>query len=121
MKQTLFNFKARFAADVESGAKTSTIRLFLKTTPPNKGDRLRHFTGMRTKQCRRLLQPICQECLPIRITEKKIVLGKRQLIRPEENQLAVTDGFANAAELRTFFRVTYGFPLPGRPHLVSWH
>jgi hypothetical protein len=121
MKQITFNFKARFAAAVENGAKTSTIRLFLKTTPPKKGNRLKHFTGMRTKQCRRLLQPICQECLRIQITENKIILGKQELTRAEENQLAVNDGFHNAAELRTFFRSTYGFPLPGKPHWVSWH
>ena len=121
MKQTTFNFKARFAAAVVNGAKTSTIRLFLKTTPPRKGDRLKCFTGMRTKRCRRLLQPICQECLRIKVTEKQIVLGKRHLTVAEENQLAVNDGFANAAELRTFFRSTYGFPLPGKPHWVSWH
>jgi hypothetical protein len=121
MKQITFNFKDRFAAAVERGAKTSTIRIFLKTTPPKKGDRLKHFTGMRTKRCRRLLQPICQECLRIQITKNKIVLGKQRLTVAEENQLARNDGFHNAAELRTFFRSTYGFPLPGKPHWVSWH
>jgi len=79
------------------------------------------FNGMRTRLCRLLLQPICQECLRIRITETKIILGKRRLTPAEENELAINDGFTNAAELRTFFRSTYGFPLPGKPHWVSWH
>jgi hypothetical protein len=54
------------------------------------------------------------------VTAKQIVLGKQRLTVAEENQLAVNDGFSNAAELRTFFRSTYGFPLPGKPHWVSW-
>ena len=121
MKQTNFNFKSRFVAAVESGMKTSTIRLFAKTTPPAKGDRLKLFNGMRTPKCREILRTICQDCSPIQITEDSIILGKRRLTSAEENQLAVEDGFANAKELRAFFRETYGFPLPGKPHWVSWH
>ena len=112
MKQLAYNFKSRFVADVESGRKTSTIRLFEKTEPPAKGDRLKLFTGMRS--------PICQDCQPIKITEDSITLGTAVLSPAEENQLAIQDGFQNAAELRHFFRSTYGFPLPGKPHWVSW-
>lgn len=120
MKQTIFNFKDRFAIPVETGAKTSTIRLFLKTETPEIGDRLKCYSGMRTKRCRKLLSTTCQACLPISITEAAITLGGRKLTGAEENELAVNDGFADAAELRKFFRKTYGFPLPGKPHWVSW-
>ncbi len=91
MKQTNFNFKSQFVMAVESGAKTTTIRLFQKTTPP------------------------------IQITEDSIRLGKRRLTQVEEYGLAKADGFGDARELRAFFRTAYGFPLHGKPHWVSWH
>ena len=119
-KQLVYNFKDRFAVPVETGQKTSTIRLFEKTAPPVNGDRLKHFTGLRTKKCRKLKEVFCSDCQPIRVTEDKIVLDKRTLPASEENFLARNDGFRDAAELRTFFRKTYGFPLPGNPHWVSW-
>jgi len=119
-KQLVYNFKRRFVTDVETGAKTSTIRLFEKTTPPDKGDRLKLFTGMRTKDCRKLKEPSCSDCQPISISEKEILLGKRRLTHAEEKQLATADGFDSAAHLRVFFIQTYGLPLPGNPHWVSW-
>ena len=119
-KQTTFNFKVRFAPAVESGAKTSTIRIFGKTLPPEKGDRLKLFTGMRSSKCRRLKQPVCQDCSPIQITNDAITVGGRKLSRAEENRLAVADGFTSSDHLRVFFIQTYGLPLPGNPHLVRW-
>ena len=119
-KQLVYNFKRRFVAAVETGAKTSTIRLFEKTAPPVKGDRLKLYTGMRTKDCRKLKEPFCSDCQPISITEKEIRLGNRCLTVAEEKQLAVADGFDSGAHLRVFFIQTYGLPLPGNPHWVSW-
>jgi hypothetical protein len=120
MKQTTFNFKKRFVAAVETGVKNSTIRLFKKTTPPDKGDVLKLFTGMRTKKCRSLRKPTCSDCQPIQITNDNIILGKLKLSRAEENRLACDDGFASADHMRVFFIQTYGLPLPGKPHWVSW-
>ena len=119
-KQLVYNFKARFAPAVEMGAKTSTIRLFEKTEPPVKGDRLKLYTGMRTKNCRKLKDVICQACFPILISEDDLQLNGISLPPGEQNLLALHDGFINAAELRYFFRKTYGLPLPGNPHWVSW-
>ena len=119
-KQVVFNFKDRFAVPVQSGQKTSTIRLFLKTAPPVKGDRLKLFTGMRTKKCRKLKEVICQACYPISISGEAIILGKRLLNRYERDSLALHDGFNDAAQLLAFFQTTYGFPMPGNPHWVSW-
>ena len=119
-KQLVYNFKDRFAPAVEMGLKTSTIRLFAKTAPPVKGDRLKLYTGMRTKKCRKLREVICQDCCPIFITEDDIQLNGISRSPGEQNSLAFHDGFNNAAELRAFFRKTYGLPLPGKPHWVSW-
>jgi hypothetical protein len=120
VKQTTYNFKDRFVSQVEGGTKTSTIRLFEKTTPPNKGDRLKLFKGQRTPHCRRIKLVTCQDCLPIQITDQDITLNGRQLDSQEQYQLAVGDGFENAPAMRAFFKQTYGLPLPGNPHLVSW-
>lgn len=46
-----FNFQASFAAAVESGQKTQTIR---KTCRAKVGDAAYLYTGQRTKQCRKL-------------------------------------------------------------------
>ncbi|NOS72030.1 MAG: hypothetical protein HOP33_19145 [Verrucomicrobia bacterium] len=120
MKQTTFNYKPRFAPLVESQKKRTTVRMFIKSKPPKKGDALQHFTGMRTRKCRQLLISICRDVQPIKITERGIWLGRRRLSPTEEWWLATGDGFSNQDEFRAFFRDTYGFPLPGKPHWVAW-
>lgn len=105
---------------VQSGVKTSTIRIFGKTLPPEKGDPLNLFTGMRSSKCQCLKQPACRACQPIQITPKDIIVGGRKLSLLEQERLAKADGFASADHLRVFFIQTYGLPLPGKPHLVSW-
>ena len=49
-----FSFKAQFADLVASGKKTQTIRQTARAKP---GDRLQLYTGMRTKKCRKLVDP----------------------------------------------------------------
>jgi hypothetical protein len=119
-KQTTFNFQARFAPMVADETKSSTIRIFDKTLPPEKGDTLNLFTGMRSSKCRLLKQPVCRDCQPIQITPKDIIVGGRKLSLLETEHLAKADGSASADHLRVFFIQTYGLPLPGKPHLVSW-
>jgi hypothetical protein len=118
MKQTTFNFKAQFAPLVESGAKVSTIRKFERTAPPVKKDTLKLFTGMRTKQCRKLREVTCSGVFKIAIREGSIQLGPRLLDAKEEGKIAVADGFTDAAAMRDFFRKTYGLPTYG--WWVTW-
>jgi hypothetical protein len=49
-----FNYKKQFAELVATGRKRQTIRAMRKR-PIKVGDKLYHFTGMRTKQCSQLL------------------------------------------------------------------
>jgi hypothetical protein len=118
MKQTTFNFKAQFAPLVESGAKTSTIRAFARTQPPVVGDVLKLFTGMRTAQCRKLNEVKCAKVHPIEIGKDYINLGGLFLSPRLQRRLAVRDGFADLAEMRSFFRDHYGLPFRGV--WVSW-
>ena len=79
------NFQKQFADAVESGLfdlrgeprpdrligvrpKLQTIRLYRKDErDPKPGQTLYHFTGMRTKQCRRLGEAECTSVMPVEI------------------------------------------------------
>jgi hypothetical protein len=54
-----FNFKAQWASLVEDGIKRQTVRAGLRAQP---GTMLQHYTGMRTKACRKLREDVrCAE------------------------------------------------------------
>jgi len=61
-----YNFKERFAADVESGKKRQTIRRKRKR-PTKPGDVLYLYVGMRTKRCRKLREAPCESVVSILI------------------------------------------------------
>lgn len=99
------NFSPQFAPAVESGAKRQTIRATRKV-PIKAGDTLYLFTGLRTKQARRLLPPqVCKSALWIEMkytappkSGGKYKLEVRlqfagKLTRKRMEQLAKEDGF----------------------------
>ena len=112
-----FNFKEKFADDVESGRKFSTIRSSKRC---NHGDAVQLYTGQRTKNCRKLRDDICLGVAQIKITEHmpwaiskctgNIVTNYRG--RP----LYEIEGFANPMEMADFFRDHYGLPFVGYIH-----
>ena len=61
-------FQSQFAAAVESGEKTQTIRA-TRVYPIEKGDRLFLWTGLRTTQARKLGEGIVESAAPITIRE----------------------------------------------------
>ena len=65
------NYQAQFAPKVESGEKLQTIRARRKR-PFKRGDRLYHYTGMRTKSCRKLGESTCVIAMDIVIGKKGI-------------------------------------------------
>lgn len=113
------NFQPRFAELVASGTKRQTIRpLGKRTIEP--GDRLSLFTGLRTKQVRRLGETDCTETLSIRMDlrddiESCVVwlgltprLSHRILPAGGIAYLAKKDGFKTVKEFLRFFRETHG-------------
>jgi hypothetical protein len=95
------SYHKQFAPLVESGAKLQTIRAMRKV-PVKPGDTLYHFTGMRTKACRRLGVSICTEALQIDILTGKynavclqMCLGgsQRRIGKTEILAIAKADGF----------------------------
>ncbi len=111
------NFKSEFADAVESGLKTNTIQSKRKR-PIRAGERLILYTGMRTRECRRLGEGECTNTVSIEISEASVVVNGRTLGAEKEYELARFDGFETEAEFRAFFRAEYGLPCSGV--LISW-
>jgi hypothetical protein len=111
------NFKRQFAAAVESGAKTQTIRAMRKS-PILTGDKLHLFTGMRTAKCRKLAEATATMVREISINESGVKLDGTALAPASIEKLAKADGFGTVDEFRQFFRETHGFPFRGQ--LIQW-
>lgn len=111
------NYKKQFAAKVESGEKRSTIRAQRKR-PIRQGDRLYHYTGMRTQRCRKLLETNAEQVACIFIDDDVINIDGETLLPYAIAELARGDGFANIGEFKDFFRTTHGLPFVGQ--LIEW-
>lgn len=115
----VFNFKKRFAPDIESGKKRQTIRAKRKDgRNPHVGDKLYLFVGMRTKGCRRLGEAICLNVRQITIDQEGINIEGRWLNPWEKLQIANADGFNCFTEMRIFFEKEHGLPFEGL--LYNW-
>jgi hypothetical protein len=106
------NFKKEFAEKVKDGSKRQTIRPVRKN-PIKKGDTLYLYTGMRTKNCRKLKDVICKDVQKIKIHEVAIEIEDEQILPPFRNMIATNDGFECLADLVYFFRNQYGLPFEG--------
>lgn len=114
-----YNFKAMFAEAVESGRKPCTIRKRRKR-PTKPGETLYLYTGMRTKECRKLREEECLAVVPVRIDEREIVLNGYELDSAQADYLAYLDSGEHWHWRRfvMFFRETYELPFEGV--LIQW-
>lgn len=117
---TALNFQSRFADAVASGRKTQTVRAPWKDgrIPFREGKHLQLYTGMRTKQCRRLGDAICTGVSVVRIDHWTMQINSYQQSIPAANRFAVDDGFENFDQMVTWFRETHGIPFNG--YLIKW-
>lgn len=101
-----YSFKKRFADAVESGAKSQTIRAPRKRHA-RPGELVQLYTGMRTKQCRRLGYDVCKDVLAIDLdfSSDTITLEDSSVIkrRSQLDELAQRDGFADWDEMKSFW------------------
>jgi hypothetical protein len=117
------NFDKRFSGMVLSGTKTQTIRKPRKH-PFKVGQTAYLYTGMRTKNCRKLGGGGITRVLPIEIASDTVVFpgafeGYEVAFMGDTLELfARDDGFESWEEMREWFRETYG--LPFRVVLVEW-
>jgi hypothetical protein len=143
---TAYNFKARFAEPILAGTKGGTIRMTRKVPQriaqfsymghqrpgghARPGEILQLYTGMRTKQCRRIGERRCASVEPIIL---KFIQGT--VAFPARDELfdlevfARFDGFESWPEMAAFFRGKDGLidefdgwhirwlPLPELPHV----
>lgn len=123
-----YNFRDRWANKVESGEKQCTIR-GLRKRHAIPGEPVQLYTGQRTKDCRKLVDPdpICINITPIIVRRSyahelgryKLEVADSDLLTDEQaNTLAITDGFSDLDEFIHFFSLTYGLPFHGR--LIEW-
>ena len=123
------NYKAQFSEDVENGVKRQTIRA-LRKRPIRVGERLHHFTGMRTKQCRRLRAE--QEDICLRAADVVMKITRRKgfdiwidgVLMPDGGltPFAAQDGFLCAGDFIAFFIRNHGLAIghPFRGQLITW-
>jgi len=128
-----YGFKARFADALLMDTKLSTIRAPRKDGRlPLPREKIRRYTGMRTKNCRWLGDRFCVRVTPITITQffvrltpfkagivtlpilsGRIIRNARRL-----DWLAVRDGFKDWPEMIGFFSTVHSLPFHG--WLIEW-
>ena len=116
-----YNFKERFAAKVESGVKTQTVRKCRKR-PTKKGDTLYLYIGMRTKKCKRLGIGNCTKVVDFEIPESETHFlwnGAPNFKDGWEARVFVeSEGFETWEEMIEFFKDIYGLPFEGE--VIYW-
>jgi len=127
-------FQNQFAPLVESGEKRQTIRAYRKDgRDPKVGDRLYLYTGMRTKQCRKLGEAVVTQTLAIelygipspwsyrapRMKLTDTVSGQTHIVGTMEAEAqAKLDGFSSFDRMHEWFKGTHGLPFEGL--LIRW-
>lgn len=100
-----YNFQKQFVTEIQAGKKHQTIRAYRKNNRHARvGERLQLYTGLRTKNCRKLFDkdPICNavDSVEIYIKEagqiEQIVLNGTHLNSNEIEEFAKADGFTPA-------------------------
>ena len=118
----LYNFKKRFADDVESGKKLQTIRRRRKR-PTVAGEMLHLYTGLRTKVSRLLRRALCTRVLPVEVHWHGVKVGPEWIAEEEKDAFARADGFADYEDFHRFWRkehcMTEENPLTGFD-LIQW-
>lgn len=118
----LIGYKKQFAGLIESGVKRQTVRAKRKR-PFKPGDRLYHYTGLRTKRCRKLRESICISADYIHIDLHGYVsINDRDLTMRECEELALLDGFVGPGsawiKMHAFFRSVHSLPFDGQ--VIKW-
>ena len=113
------NYREQFGELIEKGLKVQTIRAKRKR-PIKAGETLYHYTGMRTKNCRRRLVSKCLGVRDIWINGGgTIYLDGSKLTIKERKNFAEADGFVDCDAFLAFFSLTHGLPFYG--DVILWN
>jgi len=114
---SLINFDKRFAEAVANGMKQQTIRKRRKR-PIEAGDRLYFYTGLRTKEAKKIGEGVCSRVSNITIDWQSIRLGKCYLTQQQRDGVIWADGFTYLFQFVDWFQQHYGLPFEGV--LIEW-
>lgn len=112
------NFQPQFAAAVESGQKTQTVR---KANRFKIGDNVTLYTRQRTKLCRKLGEGVITCVDPIGLYTLyggQIYVSGKLLSLRQSDLLAIEDGFSDTHEMFAWFKDQHGLPFEG--WLIKW-
>jgi hypothetical protein len=100
-----YNFQPQFVPMILDGSKHHTVRRRRKR-PTKPGETLKLYTGMRTKNCKLIMEVTCTSVVPVKIYPDLvyIFLDGRVLSLQEVVHFSVRDGFTNPLEFFDFFK-----------------
>ena len=100
-----YNFQERFVEMILNGGKHHTIRRRRKR-PTKPGDKLKLYTGMRTKTCRLITEVECKASVPVKIFPfaGNVFLDGEILSRQAVVLFAARDGFPDVYDFFEFFK-----------------
>ena len=108
-----------FIDKILSGEKRQTIRkASSKWRNVKAGDRLTLYTGLRTKECRKLGEAEVESVDDIHITYITVETNKKTLNKGELMKLAQADGFDCIRDFLEFFNDHYGNNFKGK--VIKW-
>ena len=106
-----YSFNPRFIEPIRQGIKTQTIRSYSEARQPRPGQLLQLYTGLRTKNCRRILPDVpCLAVMKVRII---FDVGQPPVIRRittdglpvrDLDAFAIRDGFTDRHDMSAFWR-----------------
>lgn len=127
-----YSFKKQFGPPILAGTKAQTIRAERKRHA-RPGEMVQLFTGMRTRQCRRLGESRCIEVLPIRIElprERRVPevmvftpsgdLARHYMTGRALENFARADGFRDFDDLHAFWAAEHPGVLTFNGVLIRW-
>ena len=114
------NFRSEFAAAVEAGRKRQTIRPLRKDNrkPCKPGDPLYLYTGLRTKNARKLGEGLCTRVRRIVVVTGATAVDGRNLTLENQYRLAIDDGFGDQIEMIRWLKAIHGLPFQG--WIINW-
>lgn len=119
-----YNFSSEFAELVAIGAKRQTIRAHRKRHV-RPGESVQLYTGMRTRNCRKLreVDPVCLSVERIELWNRGgglyvYIIDNEGITHVDADIMAMADGFDDAAHMFAWFDDRHGLPFQGV--LIRW-
>jgi hypothetical protein len=116
-----YNFQPQFVQMIQDGSKHHTIRRRRKR-PTKPGEMLKLYTGMRTKNCKLIMEVMCTSVVPVQVLRGTgIILDGKLLSDVETVMFAARDGFPDVYDFFDFFDDHYSFEVLNKElEVIYW-